>query len=259
MKNVSILVFLVLIVLVLILCSVSYQVRETESALITRFGEVSRDKVGKPGFYWKWPAPIEKVRKFDSRSQLLKRPLEETTTSGGDTILVESYLVWKIAKPQTYLESVKSKAGAVKRLRSYLREAQNAEIGNHSFSDFVNSDAEKIQLAAIEQNMLESLKAKALKGLGVDFEQDVAPFHQLVVDDVQVHNGASDSRRDLDDLGPHLPVAGPRVDQVVTVLEHHEDDRDRHDAECEQDKEEFSFHGNGVTKVQATCRLERCR
>lgn len=170
MKNVSILVFLVLIVLVLILCSVSYQVRETESALVTRLGKVSRDKVGEPGFYWKLPWPIEKVVKFDSRSQLLKGAMGETTTTGGNTILVESYLVWKIEKPQKYLESVKDKADAVRQLRSYLQEAQNGEVGKHAFSDFVNSDSEKIQLTQIEQSMHESLKAKAMKGLGINVE-----------------------------------------------------------------------------------------
>ncbi len=170
MKNVSILVFIVLIVLVLVLCSVSFQVRETESALVTRFGEVSRTIVDSPGFYWKWPRPIESVRKFDSRSNLLVGKMEETTTRGADNILVTSYLVWKIAEPQKYLESVKNEAGANKHLKGLLRNVQNTEIGQHYFSEFVNSDAEKIQLARIENNMYESLKAEALKDFGIDIE-----------------------------------------------------------------------------------------
>jgi membrane protease subunit HflC len=169
MKNVSILVFLVLIVLVLILCSVSFQVRETESALITRFGEVSRT-TAEPGFYWKWPKPIESVIKFDSRSRLLKGRQTETTTRGADNILVTSYLVWKIAEPQKYLESVKNDADAVTQLRGRLENVQNVEIGQHYFSEFVNSDKGKIQLAAIEQNMHKSLKAQALKNFGIDIE-----------------------------------------------------------------------------------------
>lgn len=170
MKNVSILVFIVLIVLVLILCSVSFQVRETESALVTRFGEVSRTIANEPGFYWKWPRPIESVRKFDSRSNLLVGDLEETTTRGADNILVRSYVVWKIAEPQKYLESVKNEAGANYHIKGLLRNVQNTEIGQHYFSEFVNSDVEKIQLAAIEENMYISLKDEALKDFGIDIE-----------------------------------------------------------------------------------------
>ncbi|MBW8015297.1 MAG: protease modulator HflC [Planctomycetes bacterium] len=170
MKNVSILVFLVLIVLVLILCSVSYQVRETESALVTRFGEVSREKVGKPGFYWKWPAPIESVIKFDSRSKLLKGRETETTTRGADNIRVTSYLVWKIAEPQKYLESVKNDEDAIRLLRDRLLNVQNVEIGQHYFSEFVNSDKDKIQLAAIEENMHKNIREQALENFGIDIE-----------------------------------------------------------------------------------------
>lgn len=169
MKNVSILVFLVLIVSVLILCSVSFQVRETESALITRFGEVSRTMV-EPGFYWKWPKPIESVIKFDSRSKLLEGQMEETTTRGADNILVTSYLIWKIAEPQKYLESVKNDVEAKRLLRDRLRNIQNVEIGQHSFSEFVNSDKEKIQLAAIEKNMHKNIKQQALEDFGIEVE-----------------------------------------------------------------------------------------
>jgi membrane protease subunit HflC len=170
MKNVSILVFIALIVLVLVLCSVSFQVRETESALVTRFGEVSRTIVDAPGFYWKWPSPIESVRTFDSRSNLYVGTMDETTTRGADNILVTSYIVWKIANPQKYLESVKNQAGANFHLKGLLRNVQNTEIGQHYFSEFVNSDAEKIQLATIENNMYTSLKAEALKDFGIDIE-----------------------------------------------------------------------------------------
>ena len=170
MKNVSILVFIVLIVLVLILCSVSFQVRETESALVTRFGEVSRTISNAPGFYWKLPRPIESVRKFDSRNKLFLGELTETTTRGADNILVRSYIVWKIAEPQTYLESVKNESGANFHLKGLLANVQNTEVAQHYFSEFVNSDANKIQLATIENNMYESLKTEALKNFGIGIE-----------------------------------------------------------------------------------------
>jgi len=170
MKNVSIYVFIVLIVLVLVLCSVSFQVRETESAVVMRFKNPSR-AIEDPGFYWKWPAPIEKVVKFDSRSQLYVGQLDETTTKGADNILVESYLVWKIAKPEIFLAAVGSSiTDARVHLKNLLGNAQNNEIGDHYFSEFVNSDVSKIKLAEIEQDMEDMVREQALKNFGITVE-----------------------------------------------------------------------------------------
>ena len=82
-----------------------------------------------------------------------------------DNILVTSYLIWKIAEPQKYLESVKNDVEAKRLLRDRLRNVQNVEIGQHYFSEFVNSDKEKIHLSAIEKNMHNDIKQQALEDL----------------------------------------------------------------------------------------------
>lgn len=169
MKNVSVLIFIVLIVAILLLVSVSFQVRETEYALVTRFGEVSRT-ITDPGFYFKLPLPIDRVRKFDSRYHLLVGKMEETTTRGAEPISVTTYLLWKIAEPQKYLETVTNEDGAVSHLKSLLRDSQNTEIGRHYFSEFVNSDADKIRLSMIEDEMFVILKKRAMDNFGIAIE-----------------------------------------------------------------------------------------
>jgi len=57
MKNIAITIFIVLIVGVLVLYFISFQVRETEYALVTRFGKISRS-ITEPGFKLMWPPPI---------------------------------------------------------------------------------------------------------------------------------------------------------------------------------------------------------
>ena len=56
-------------------------------------------------------------------------------------------------------------------------------------------------------------------GARVDLEQQVARLDELVVLDRQLDEGPGDPGRDLDDIGAHLTVAGPRVGDVVPVLE----------------------------------------
>lgn len=166
MKSLSVSIFVALIVVALGLYLVSFQVRETEVALVTKFGKPVRTLTD-PDLYWKWPAPINTVHKFDSRSHLYKGLQEETTTKGGDPIIVTSYIVWKIDDPLKFLESVRDVRGAEDQLKSLLRDTQNSVIGGHYFSEFVNSDPSKIKFAEIETEMLESIKAQALANYGI--------------------------------------------------------------------------------------------
>lgn len=170
MKNVSVLVFVLLITVLLVLTMVSFQVRVTEDVLVMRFGKVNRT-ITEPGFYWKLPRPIEKVQRFDSREFLYEGAMEETTTRGGDPVTVTSYIVWKIGDdPEQFLESVTDKKGAEAQLKSMLRNTQNSIIGRHYFSDFVNSDPTQIKLTQIGNEMLDSLKYEAAENYGISVE-----------------------------------------------------------------------------------------
>ena len=166
MKNIAVTIFILLIVLVLVIYFISFQVRETESVLVTTFGEPKREII-KPGLYWKWPPPIEVVHRFDSRLQLYEGIMEETTTKGGEPIIVTSYVLWRIAEPRKFLESVGTIKGAEDHLRSRLREKQNSIIGQHYFSEFVNTDPKKIKFADIERDIFETLKGPMRQEYGI--------------------------------------------------------------------------------------------
>ncbi len=168
MKNIAITIFILLIVLVLVLYFVSFQVRETESVVVTTFGEPRQEDIVKPGWYWKWPPPIEVVYRFDSRLQLYEGIMEETTTKGGEPIIVTSYVLWKITEPRKFLESVSTIQGAEDHLRSRLREKQNSIIGQHYFSEFVNTDPVRIKFADIERDIFETLKEPMRQEYGIE-------------------------------------------------------------------------------------------
>lgn len=168
MKNLASIIFVLLVVVVLVVYLVSFQVRETETVVVTTFGEPKRS-ITEPGLYWKWPTPIQKVHRFDSRLQLFEGIMEETATKGGQPIIVTTYLVWNIAEPQKFLESVGTIEEAQRKLRGRLRDKQNTVIGQHYFSEFVNTDPVKIRFEAIEKKMLQALTApiKADYGIGI--------------------------------------------------------------------------------------------
>ncbi|MHC4482227.1 MAG: protease modulator HflC [Planctomycetota bacterium] len=157
MKNIAITIFIVLIVVIMGLYLVSFQVRETESALVTTFGKPTR-KITEPGWYFKWPVPIERVETFDSRMRVLPAEPGETTTKGAVPIIVNTYVVWEINDPLEFHTSVGTVREAKSKLLSQINDTQNRVIGLHEFGEFVNSDPSKIKFEEIEREMHNDLQ-----------------------------------------------------------------------------------------------------
>lgn len=173
MKNLAIALFVALIVISLGLYLVSFQVRETESCLVTTFGKATaEDEITEPGLKFKWPFPIQQVHKFDSRMRIFETESEETRTAGGEPIIVSTYVVWKIARPLEFFNAIKTVTKAENELlRSRVRNVQNNAIGRHYFSEFVNSDQSKIKFKEIQDEMFDDLqKAVADAKFGVDIK-----------------------------------------------------------------------------------------
>ncbi|MEN6577401.1 MAG: protease modulator HflC [Phycisphaerales bacterium] len=170
MKNIAIPILIAVISIVMIVYLVTFQVRETESGFVTRFGRPVRE-VTKPGLYLKWPTPIEQVHKFDSRMRVLEAAqLAETTTRGNVPIIVNTYVVWRVAEPLKFLNAVKTEDNAESKLRNHINDTQNRIIGQHSFGEFVNSDPAKIRFDEIQAEMLADLKGPVQAEYGIEIK-----------------------------------------------------------------------------------------
>ena len=169
MKNIAITIFIALVAVVMGLYLITFQVRETESALVTRFGKPVRE-ITEPKLYFKWPAPIERVHKFDSRMQVFEADLGETTAKDAVPIIVNTYVVWRIAEPLKFLNSVGTVKEAEVKLYSQITDTQNRVIGQHSFGEFVNSDSEKIKFDQIEAEMLADLEQTLSDEYGIEIK-----------------------------------------------------------------------------------------
>jgi len=169
MKNIAITIFIVLIIAVMGLYLVSFQVREIESALVTTFGKPTRE-ITEPGWYFKWPAPIQRVYRFDSRMRVFEDDIGETTTKGAVPIIVNTYVVWKIVEPLEFFNAVGTIKEAENKLLSQLGDTRNKVIGRHYFAEFVNSDRSKIKFEYIEREMLSDLKQAVRADYGIEIK-----------------------------------------------------------------------------------------
>ncbi len=169
MKNVAITILIGLIVAAMGLYLVSFQVREIETALVTTFGRPTR-QITTPGWCFKWPSPIQRVHKFDSRMRVFEADLGETTTKGAVPIIVNTYVVWRIAEPLQFFNAVGTVKEAETKLLSQISDAQNRVIGQHYFGEFVNSDPNKIKFEEIQTEMLADLKQTARGNYGIEIK-----------------------------------------------------------------------------------------
>jgi membrane protease subunit HflC len=170
MKNIAIPILIGLIFLVMVVYLVTFQVRETESAFVTRFGKPVRE-ITKPGLYVKWPTPIEQAHKFDSRLRVLEAvEFGETPTKGAVPIIVNTYVVWRVAEPLRFLNSVKTPENAETKLRNQVNDTQNRVIGRYTFGEFVNSDPNMSRFDQIQADMLADLKEPVLRDYGIEIK-----------------------------------------------------------------------------------------
>ncbi len=195
MKKIGIIIFIVFIVITLSLYLVAFQVRDTESCLVATFGKPTRSLI-QPGVHFKWPFPIQQVYKFDSRMRVFAPQVEETPTAGGEPIIVSTHVVWRISDPLDFFNAVKTVERAEDELlRSRIRNTQNNVIGRHDFSEFVNSDPNKMLFEQIETEMLTDLrqavadaeygieiKALGMKQLKVSEEVSKEVFERMKAD-----------------------------------------------------------------------------
>jgi len=169
MRNIAITVLVTLVILTLIIEGVSFQVRESESVLVTTFGKPTRTIV-EPGLYFKFPPPINSVYRFDNRLRVYESGLAQTSTKESTPIIIDTYILWRIADPLKFNNSVGTVTEAENKLQSQLNNTQNSVIAGHYFSDFVNPDPKKIQIGQIQKEMLAGISKEALEIYGIRVE-----------------------------------------------------------------------------------------
>lgn len=161
-----------LLVLIFVLLLFTFQVRQTEIALVTTFDRPTRF-IENPGFNWKWPPPIQRVYKFDKRIQGFEQDkVEETLTQDAYNLVVQVYVGWTISKPDLFFSSFPSGtvAAAQPALEALIRGAKRAVISQHPFTDFVSKDQSQVKFPQIEQEMLNMMKDSALNNYGIDIK-----------------------------------------------------------------------------------------
>jgi membrane protease subunit HflC len=168
--TITIAALLIVIFFVLLFCG---EVRKSTVVVFTRFGNPVRTKTD-PGFYMKWPWPIEQAYVFDQRIQNFDDDkFDEALTSDSYNLLTMVYVGWKISDAKAFFPKFQngSIAEAEKALKPLIRSAKRAIVGQHPLADFVSTDPSQLKFEAIEQQILKVVQDQVNeKNYGIKME-----------------------------------------------------------------------------------------
>lgn len=166
-------ILLGLIVAVVFLIAIfSYQLKSTDFAVVSTLGDVKAEKA--PGLHFRWPFPIQKIYLFDNRQRCFEGnvgKIEETYTADKQNIVLGVYVIYKIVDPVKLFQSEKNVEEAENKLNSLMRSSKDEIVGKYKFSQFINTDKDKMKLPAIELDIKNLLKEVALKNYGLEIKE----------------------------------------------------------------------------------------
>ncbi len=151
-----------LIAALLVVSGALFTVDQRYNAIVFQLGEI-KDVVSTPGLHFKWPL-IQNVRRFDMRILSYDDPEPlRFITSEKKPVLVDSFVMWRIADVRQFYISVRGdEFAAATRIRQTISDSLQAEFGRRTLHDVVSGQRDEIM--AVVRDKVD----KELRRIGVE-------------------------------------------------------------------------------------------
>ncbi|MCX2800251.1 protease modulator HflC [Microbulbifer thermotolerans] len=162
MNNRTLLIIAALAIGLLVVSSSAFVVKETEKAVLLRFGEVIRTDY-EPGLYFKVPL-MHEVRKFDARIQTVDSSPVRMLNAENKFMMVDSYAKYRIFDVgRFYIATRGDERNAVRLLAEQINDRLRNQFGVRDLHEVVSGQRDEL-MAEITKN----LNQKARGDLGVE-------------------------------------------------------------------------------------------
>lgn len=168
-KSISTIIIIVAVLAGILLMMCAFQLRFTETAVITRFDKITRDYSPEDaGLHFTWPWPIERVHRFDSRLRTFETKFRQIGTQDQRTVVLTAYATWRIQDARQFLKSLGQENAAGPKIRDLLENQVSNVLRTYDMDQLVNTDSEKMKFAEIEGKFLTGVKRDALNNYGIN-------------------------------------------------------------------------------------------
>ena len=156
----------VVVVIALVAVAGTFQVQETEYAIVARFGDPRR-VIDQAGLHFKLPPPFETLLRIDRRTNVLDPEPGEYLTSDKKNILVSNFLVWSVSDPLRYLVSLTDKTSAEARLTDIMRSEVGTTLGAYPLSALVSTEEQDQTMGDVMRDITRKTAQRASDSFGV--------------------------------------------------------------------------------------------
>jgi len=151
--------------LLLVLARVPFVVGATEFAVRTRFGRPLA-VVTEPGLSARVPL-VDDVARIDARLLYFDAPAAEFLTNDKKNIVVAPFVLWRVADPLRFLQTLVTRESAEARLADLVASETGAALGAVPFTRLVSATAGEADLAGVVAGIGERVRRRALADYGV--------------------------------------------------------------------------------------------
>ncbi len=143
MKNLSFSILFLLLIALLVGSQTLYVVKETERAVVLKFGEIVQDDV-QPGLHFKIPV-MNEVKKFDARILTMDSRPQRYLTLEKKAVIVDSYVKWKIENVSRFYQATSGDEFVANRvLSSRVDTGLRNQFGERTMHEVVSGEREEL-------------------------------------------------------------------------------------------------------------------
>jgi modulator of FtsH protease HflC len=137
----------------------------TEYGVVSRFGRITR-VLEEPGLYLK--SPLDRVIRLDRRLLHSQPARAEYLTADKKNVVVRSLATWRIADPERFLETLRTRANAEERLADLILGEIGAVLGRYPFAALVSPGESQGHFATVVSNVAAAVAAAARPAFGIE-------------------------------------------------------------------------------------------
>ncbi|WGS63929.1 protease modulator HflC [Marinitoga aeolica] len=146
---------IIIVIVILFITTSLFIVNQEQQAVVLRFGQIKK-VVTEPGISFKTPF-IDNVVKFEKRLMLYDIEPERIITADKKTVIVDTYTIWRINDPKTFMESMRSVQLALTRIDDVVYSNVRDLVAKYTLDEVLSKKREEM-LTEITKRSGENLK-----------------------------------------------------------------------------------------------------
>jgi len=154
-------------ILVLLVPSAVFTIHETEFGVVTRFGR-PLEEIATPGLHFKMPWPIDDVLRLDRRLLVFDGEPAEMLTEDKRNVVVDSFILWRIAEPIRFAQTARTRPEAEARLLDLSASGLGAAVGRVPMESLISLQPDAPGLSHVSNQAANGVRQMALEGLGIE-------------------------------------------------------------------------------------------